>query len=87
MKTNRCNTTHFCHRNPAGQRRMYIGKELVDETASYDYGPRDFRSAGLYWEAPDMKAGVYPNTNPYVMCAANPIRNSDPTGMKIWKIE
>ncbi|MDE6277299.1 MAG: hypothetical protein K2M06_04240 [Muribaculaceae bacterium] len=74
------------HRNSSGQRRMYIGKELVDETASYDYGPRDFRSAGLYWEAPDIKAGDYPNTAPYVMCAANPIRNSDPTGMKIWKM-
>ncbi|MDE6311844.1 MAG: hypothetical protein K2L96_08540 [Muribaculaceae bacterium] len=74
------------HRSPTGQQRLYIGKERIDETGTYDYGPRDFHAAGLYWQAPDIKAGDYAGTNSYILCAGNPIRNTDPTGMKVWKM-
>ena len=63
------------------QPQTYQSKERTAATGDYDFGPRRYISAALFWRAPDPKAHDYPNISPYAFCAANPIRYADPTGM------
>ncbi|MDE6270650.1 MAG: hypothetical protein K2M12_07350, partial [Muribaculaceae bacterium] len=68
------------HRTPAGQPRLYVGKERMAETDEYDYGARRHHAAGLLWSVPDALASTTPGISPYVFCNANPIANVDNDG-------
>ena len=69
-------------REPAGQRlNLYGGKERQSGvlTGDYDFGPRSLTFTTLF-TSPDASATSYPHLSPWSYCAANPIRNIDPTG-------
>ena len=69
-------------REPAGQRlNLYGGKERQSGVLAgdYDFGPRTLTFTTLF-TAPDASATSYPHLSPWSYCAANPIRNIDPTG-------
>lgn len=70
-------------REPAGQHAaLFAGKERMQGRASgqTDFGPRMFNHATILWDALDRKSPEYANYGTQVYCAANPIRNIDPTG-------
>ena len=76
-------------REPAGQARLFGGKERrrFASLGDYDFHARYLTSATALWQTPDPHAGDYEWLSPYVFCAANPIRNTDPTGMDIFEID
>ena len=65
-----------------GQPYLYGGKERLtnNDNIEYDFGARRYHSASALWSAPDPAAIKFPAQNPYVFCAANPIKYVDPTG-------
>ena len=67
-------------------RYKYGGKEF--ETAGglnqYDFEVRTLIPQTCLFSTPDPKAGDYPGLNPYLYCAANPMKYIDPTG-KAWR--
>ena len=69
-------------REPTGQNRLFGGKERMRDGGlnDYDYVARRLNSATGIWGQPDPMAGDFAGTNPYVFCAANPIKFIDPTG-------
>ncbi|MBD5276472.1 MAG: hypothetical protein HDS30_02285, partial [Bacteroides sp.] len=68
------------HRTPAGQPRLYAGKERMAVTGEYDYGARQHFAPGLLWSVPDAMAEKFYPISPYVFCNGNPIANVDPDG-------
>ena len=73
--------------SPTGsvQPYKYTGKELDRENGldTYDFEARCYDPAlATTWQQ-DPLADKYPQLSPYSWCAANPIRNTDPTGMRI----
>ena len=69
------------HRTPAGQPRLYAGKERMAVTGEYDYGARQHFAPGLLWSVPDAMAEKFYPISPYVFCNGNPIFLQDPTGL------
>ena len=72
--------------SPTGsvQPYKYTGKELDRENGldTYDFEARCYDPAlATTWQQ-DPLADKYPQLSPYSWCAANPIRNTDPTGRK-----
>ncbi len=61
----------------------YGGKELDRENGLdlLDFGARQYDPATGRFTTVDPKAESYPHLSPYLYCAANPIRNIDPSGM------
>ncbi len=74
------------HRTPAGQPRLYAGKELRSVTGDYDYGARLHFAPALLWTVPDALAEKYYNISPYTFCLANPIANFDNDGNRVFFI-
>ncbi len=69
------------HRTPAGQPRLYAGKERMTVTGEYDYGARQHFAPALLWSVPDAMAEKFYPISPYVFCNGNPIANVDPDGL------
>ena len=63
----------------------YGGKELDRENGLdlYDFAARQYDPATGRFTTVDPKAESYPHLSPYLYCAANPIRNIDPTGIYV----
>ncbi len=72
-------------REPTGQPYLYGGKERMRDGAlnDYDFTARRLNSALCLWSTPDPCALDYGSLNPYIYCAANPIRFTDPDGRLI----
>ena len=68
------------HRTPAGQPRLYAGKERMFVTGDYDYGARQHFAPGLLWSVPDAMAEKFYNVSPYSFCLGNPVCNIDKDG-------
>jgi len=66
-------------------RRKHTAKELVSDLGinTYDFSARFLYPMGMRFDSPDRLASNYPWLSPYIMCAADPINFSDPTGMII----
>ncbi len=64
---------------------LYGGKERValGGVRYSDFGPRLLSTASGYWGSPDPLCEDYRDLSPYINCAANPVRNIDPTGCVI----
>ena len=64
---------------------LYGGKERValGGVRYSDFGPRLLSTASGYWGSPDPLLEKTPELSPYINCAANPVRNIDPTGMEV----
>ena len=71
--------------HPEVNRYKYGGKELETShgLALYDFEARWHDPQTARFLQPDPMADDYPWLSPYAYCAANPIRNIDPTGMRI----
>ena len=67
---------------PAGQPYLYGGKERMRDGGlnDYDFSARRLNSALALWSTPDPLSLDYSPLNPYVYCAANPIRYVDQNG-------
>lgn len=61
----------------------FNGKELDKETGLYYYGARYYDPRTSIWMSTDPLMEKYPNINPYVYCAQNPVKYVDPDGQKI----
>ena len=73
-------------REPKGQHsRLFAGKERFEGLAkgTYDFGPRHHYPALAQWTGIDRLGHRNPRFNTYVFCAANPIKNIDPSGNDI----
>ncbi len=64
---------------------LYGGKERValGGVRYSDFGPRLLSTASGYWGSPDPLLEKTPELSPYINCAANPVRYTDPTGMEV----
>ena len=62
---------------------LYSDKELlsVDGQHEYDFGPRRYTPGFPMFTTPDQMSEVRPWHSPYLFCGANPVMNTDPTGM------
>ena len=69
-------------REPSGQPNLFAGKERRRDGAlnDYDFTARCLNSALCLWSTPDPCTLTYTPLNPYIYCAANPIRYTDPSG-------
>ncbi len=70
-------------REPKGQHsRLFAGKERFEGLAkgTSDFGPRHHYPALAQWTGIDRLGHRNPRFNTYVFCAANPIKNIDPSG-------
>lgn len=67
----------------------YNGKESLEifGIPYSDYGARLFDSNIGRWLQTDPLAQDYPNINPYVFCANNPMNVIDPNGMDIYRFD
>jgi RHS repeat-associated protein len=61
---------------------LFNGKELDEETGLYYYGARYYNPRESVWLSVDPIAEKYPNVSPYAYTFQNPVRYTDPTGMK-----
>ncbi len=66
----------------AVNRYKYSGKELDTRNGLnfHDFEARMLFNDHTLFNRPDPHAGKYPHLNPYLYCAANPLRYIDPTG-------
>ena len=66
-------------------RDLFSGKELErsGNLLDYDFHARRLDPQLLIFDKPDPLAANYPNLNPYLYCAANPVSLTDPSGMVI----
>ena len=64
--------------HPDGPLKPLCGRD--GSLNDYDFSARRLNSALALWTAPDPMARDFSNINPYVYCAANPIRYTDPSG-------
>jgi len=64
---------------------LYGGKErmALGGVRYSDFGPRLLSTASGYWGSPDPLCEDFRDLSPYINCAANPVRNIDPTGEDI----
>jgi len=64
---------------------LYGGKErmALGGVRYSDFGPRLLSTASGYWGSPDPLCEDFRDLSPYINCAANPVRYTDPTGMVI----
>ncbi len=64
---------------------LYGGKErmALGGVRYSDFGPRLLSTASGYWGSPDPLCEDFRDLSPYINCAANPVRFSDPTGMVV----
>jgi len=64
---------------------LYGGKERValGGVRYSDFGPRLLSTASGYWGSPGPLCEDSRDLSPYINCAANPVRYTDPTGMII----
>lgn len=71
-------------RYPTGQQYLYSDKELTraDGRHAYTFPARTLLPSLPRWTTPDPLAEQTPWDSPYAYCAANPIANIDPTGLK-----
>ena len=62
---------------------LYSDKELlsVDGQHEYDFGPRRYTPGFPMFTTPDQMSEARPWHSPYLFCGANPVMNTDPTGM------
>ena len=62
---------------------LYSDKELlsVDGQHEYDFGARRYTPGFPMFTTPDPLSEVRPWHSPYLFCGANPVMNTDPTGM------
>ena len=67
----------------------HTGKEFISELGvdSYDFSARFLAPLTGRFDSPDPKAWDYTWLSPYTFCAADPINNSDPTGMDIYRYD
>lgn len=73
----------------AADRYKFGGKELEVEGVLnlYDFEARMYDPALTRFMSPDPLADRYPSVSPYAYCANNPLRFTDPSGMKILDID
>ena len=66
-------------------RYKYSGKEFDTRGGlnALDFHARQYAPATPLFDLTDPKSWDYPWLNPYLYCAANPIMNTDPTGMRV----
>ena len=64
--------------HPDGPLKPLCGRD--GSLNDYDFSAHRLNSALALWTAPDPMARDFSNINPYVYCAANPIRYTDPSG-------
>ena len=71
-------------RYPTGQPYLFSDKELTraDGRHAYTFPARTLLPSLPRWSTPDPLAEQTPWDSPYAYCAANPIANIDPTGLK-----
>lgn len=64
------------------------GKRLNSFAAlnHYDFETRNYDPVIPGFTSPDPLAEIDASNSPYTYCAANPIRNIDPSGMRYWKV-
>ena len=67
--------------HPDGMLKPLCGRD--GSLNDYDFSARRLNSALALWTAPDPMARDFSNINPYVYCASNPIRYTDPTGKSL----
>ncbi|MBD5180778.1 MAG: hypothetical protein HDT01_05700 [Bacteroidales bacterium] len=69
-------------------RYKYGGKEFETERGlnHYDFEARTLIPQVAMFTVPDPKSGDYPSLNPYLYCAANPLKYIDPSGKDIYKV-
>ena len=74
--------------NASSQPYRYSGKELVtlENLNLSDFGARWLDSPSGTFITMDPLCEDYNAISPYVYCGGNPVRNIDPTGCDIWKI-
>ena len=68
--------------HPDGPLKPLCGRD--GSLNDYDFSARRLNSALALWTAPDPMARDFAGINPYVYCASNPIRYTDPTGCEIY---
>ena len=68
---------------------LYSDKELlsVDGQHEYDFGARRYTSGFPMFTTPDQMSEVRPWHSPYLFCGANPVMNTDPTGMNYYSVD
>jgi len=78
-------TGYYPYDEPSGQPYLYGGKERLRDLAinDYDFSARRLNSALGIFITPDPLAFDSGSTNPYLYCAANPIKYIDPSGCEI----
>jgi RHS repeat-associated protein len=70
-------------RNAGTNKYLYNGKELQEESETYDYGARMYDPTIGRWTTPDPLADRYYKFSPYVYVGNNPIVAVDPDGKRI----
>ena len=70
------------HTNSNNSPFKFNGKELDEETGNYYYGARYYNPKWSIWLSVDPLAGEMPSWSSYAYTFENPIRYTDPTGMK-----
>ena len=66
-----------------GNRYLFSSKEdqsVLFGQCGFDFGAREYDSAGLTWYEPDHLASKYYGLSPYSYCAGNPVMYVDPDG-------
>ena len=68
---------------------LYSDKELlsVDGQHEYDFGARRYTPGFPMFTTPDPLSEVRPWHSPYLFCGANPVMNTDPTGMNYYAVD
>ncbi len=72
--------------SPTTNPYLFGGKELMKQDAldEYLYGARNYLPAATIFSSIDPFCEKYYHLSPYVFCAANPLRYTDPSGARIY---
>ena len=72
--------------SPTTNLYLFGGKELMTQDAldEYLYGARNYLPAATIFSSIDPFCEKYCHLSPYVFCAANPLRYTDPSGARIY---